>query len=160
MRRRGAGRAPRSAPLLTAGQDFDGIYPKLQRLTHLFSNGGKFFFYSAAAPPHSSVARFPLSAASDCVFGNGVWRRVAPHQSRFELPARPVAPSGECWAPLALFCRPATQSFGSVMGKSLQRGSPPPPPPALPPSPLHGLGAHNHRGKREKSPRVSSVAVL
>ena len=42
LRRRCGVPAARSAPLLTAGHDFDGIYPELQRLTHLVSNGGNF----------------------------------------------------------------------------------------------------------------------
>ena len=49
----------------------------------------------------------------------------------------PLAPLENACGPLALFCGPARQSFGSVMGKSPPL-PPPPPPPALPPSPLHG----------------------
>ena len=75
------------------------------------------------------------------------WRPLGNKQLPSSLPS-----------PLALFCRPARQSFGSVMGTPLC-SPPPPPPPALPPSPLHGLAALGHRAKREKSRSAPEMAV-
>ena len=125
-------------------------------MTHLFSNGGKFFFFpvrfSLAPPMPPSVARFPLPAATASEHA----RRPppfsgAPWGTNNSLPLCPPSP-------LALFCRPARQSFGSVMGTPLC-SPPPPPPPALPPSPLHGLAALGHRAKREKSRSAPEMAV-
>ena len=162
MRRRGAPRPPRSPSLLTAWQDFDGIYPKLQRLTHLFSNGGKFFFF----PVRRSLARSANAAIGCAISALSLASRHCSERACASPPS-----SGALWgtnnslplcllsplAPLALFCRPARQSFGSVMGTPLC--SPPPPPPALPPSPLHGLAALGHRAKREKSRSAPEMAL-